>query len=1120
MTNYKFYTFVFTLLLFSSINGVAQQLVWEENFDGAEVPENIIAYTTGELVLEHSIVSINGNNALKITGDNEWNSQTQFTDLSVDVSGVPVLKFKYKSKTEKDEKFRLSVEIFRDGGSTGTFYPEFMTSPDEFTEATMDISAQIFGTTGVVTGFTIWLDPSHVLNNTIEELILDDIILGGIPPDETAPLLSGVTTGQLDIGLNATATSNEDGSLYLVPSKSSADIDGFNTLVNNSEAKMVDCSSNEATAINTTGLTNGFYTVYAVDKAGNISLPSEKIIVGVMPVLSNLTTGTINIGDDVNATSNVDADLYLIPSSTEVSIENFQQQVEANVGIMITGTANTPTTFSTDNLTDNQYTVYAIDANLNISEPSESILIGSLSNINIIIKPTEYEYAVKNPLKGFRKRLHNSSHPLVSLERFYIKWNDIENDESDGIEKIKAYCNEIWKDLPARNNKAIPRVYLHWDGERKYWPADMQEDDYTSEQFISRLKRLIERLGECWDNDSRVAYIEMGFIGKWGEQHSPTPTEEVQWILGEAFRKNFPNKKVMVRNISEPLNPWQSSAANVLNLFNFGVYWDAYGTDEQWGNEFYKLTEPPLNKRWETEVMGGEVSYNYGTPFGIPVDSPDNNPDYSVTHKTQDVINMIRKIHTNHLGWISDYTVGPLTEAGAHAIHKAFGYRFVIDKASYPALLNTGQEFEFTFHVTNTGSTPFYYQWPVEISLLDPQTKEVVWNDVFKNIDITQWMPGDKWSDSQKKYTEVPENYRCTGNFTLPSNINSSEYIVALAILDPAGMRPAARFAIKNYFNGGRHPIGKVGVETVISNYTIDVNDFDDLKSDFSLNYDKEAFDIPLLTNVTSGKIADSETVKATCNQDATIYIVPQFTAPSHIRFEQAIALSKGLKIEGTKDIAVEINPATLESGKYIIYALNTDGYITQPSEIIIIGQFPEVYDALSGEITKGTVVTAKSTMDGYMFLVPTNTIPMEDFLNNAVINRLGKKALATADGISQFGTSLIDAGNYYIYAVDESGNVSLPSEMVTITLPNSIEKTTNNSVNIYPNPASENLQIANCRNNSIISIYNIYGQQIANYKTVSNRENLDISGLKSGIYLIKIQQENGDAVTVKFVKE
>ena len=139
-----------------------------------------------------------------------------------------------------------------------------------------------------------------------------------------------------------------------------------------------------------------------------------------------------------------------------------------------------------------------------------------------------------------------------------------------------------------------------------------------------------------------------------------------------------------------------------------------------------------------------------------------------------------------------------------------------------------------SFKVINTGSTPFYYNWPVEISLLDPATKQPVWKQTCNNLDIRTWLPGDKWDDESDIYTIPAEIYSVNQTFLL-ADVPSGEYIIALAILDPGGNLPCARFAIKNYYNGGRHPIGKVGVNKKIDSFT--VSEFDDIQTDKSLFY-------------------------------------------------------------------------------------------------------------------------------------------------------------------------------------------------------------------------------------------------------------------------------------------
>jgi hypothetical protein len=60
-------------------------------------------------------------------------------------------------------------------------------------------------------------------------------------------------------------------------------------------------------------------------------------------------------------------------------------------------------------------------------------------------------------------------------------------------------------------------------------------------------------------------------------------------------------------------------------------------------------------------------------------------------------------------------------------------------------------------------------------------------------------------------------------------------YVLAVALLDPAGKLPAVRFAIVNYYPGGRHPLGYLGVEGAPSE--LDPKSFTKLVNDMSLHY-------------------------------------------------------------------------------------------------------------------------------------------------------------------------------------------------------------------------------------------------------------------------------------------
>jgi hypothetical protein len=452
----------------------------------------------------------------------------------------------------------------------------------------------------------------------------------------------------------------------------------------------------------------------------------------------------------------------------------------------------------------------------------------------VIIYPQVYPYALRNPLKGFRPGTSAGSSysgdPYATVTRCYLKWNEIENYESDTIDKIKTVCNTKWKDAEKYNVKVIPRVYLDWDSDpnNEYWPADMTKGDYSSEQFKTRLRRLIQRLGQCWNNDPRVAWVQMGIIGWWGEQETPWPSAEIQQLMGDEFTAAFPNKKVLVRRPKD-----------AFTNYPFGGYLDS------WANWNKETTDGAaadyLNTnqaRWKVNVWEGECAYNCCGYQTQPGDSPDDTLTDPV-HRNF-LIDTIRKRHCSALGWVSGYTKSnPVVAAGAEEVQRAFGYRYLLNEVRYPDMLTPGAEFSVQFKVTNVGSAPICYNWPVEVSLLNPTTKAVVWNDTFDGCDIRNWLSGDQYNSTTRTYTVPAVANTVSGTFQLPGSIANGEYILALAILDPSGNLPSVRFATINYFNGGRHPIGKTGVGTHPGQYQLSPSVFNDPAADKSLYYVK-----------------------------------------------------------------------------------------------------------------------------------------------------------------------------------------------------------------------------------------------------------------------------------------
>lgn len=500
----------------------------------------------------------------------------------------------------------------------------------------------------------------------------------------------------------------------------------------------------------------------------------------------------------------------------------------------------------------------------------------------------EFEPAFRNPMKGLReffdpgqdKVRDEYPEPFGSMIKEYMQWNKMENVESDGVDKVIAYSNHRWKGVEDMNVKVIPRPYIVWlepwhggkpsdprypdDMDGVFWPSDLPGETgpykqipgsvgayvdpadsltpivggYFDPRFPDRIDKFVRKLGEAWDNDPRVAYVEMGIIGEWGEHHDPDittfwpPHDEPKhvanrtWIpgidkvLGDAFTKYFKNKKVMVRYAYD------------FPDYEFGIYWDSWSIDEEIERGYNQMRS--LGDRWKTQVIGGEITWGWGSLAlkklrWFPACIAD-----STTHAL--IIEQIRNLHCNHLGGVTWTNFkDPKVMEDVQDIQKALGYRFVIGKARYDTRIVAGRPLKISFDVTNTGSSPFYYPWPVQVALLDKMTHVPVWTGVLDGVDIRNWMPGDNYDPSVGRYTQAPKVEKVTAKLSV-EGVPEGEYWLGVTILDPAGMLPSVRFANVEAFEGGYTVLGRVGVGAEPSEQSGEPEWFD-LRDERTLHY-------------------------------------------------------------------------------------------------------------------------------------------------------------------------------------------------------------------------------------------------------------------------------------------
>ncbi|MEA2070527.1 MAG: hypothetical protein U9O98_04480 [Asgard group archaeon] len=154
-----------------------------------------------------------------------------------------------------------------------------------------------------------------------------------------------------------------------------------------------------------------------------------------------------------------------------------------------------------------------------------------------------------NPFRGFVPFMGNYDTFPHSMEFFYVPLKDLMSGEdtytfNQGLEpKIEQIAD--------RNHQTIFRVYLDYPGQEIGVPDFLipgltfyhydefgggESPDYTNETLISTLESFISTLGEEYDGDQRIAFIQIGLLGHWGEWHT-YPHED--WFPNETIQNRI-----------------------------------------------------------------------------------------------------------------------------------------------------------------------------------------------------------------------------------------------------------------------------------------------------------------------------------------------------------------------------------------------------------------------------------------------------------------------------------------------------------------------------------------------------------------------------------------------------
>lgn len=82
-----------------------------------------------------------------------------------------------------------------------------------------------------------------------------------------------------------------------------------------------------------------------------------------------------------------------------------------------------------------------------------------------------------------------------------------------------------------------------------------------------------------------------------------------------------------------------------------------------------------------------------------------------------------------------------------------------------------------------------------------------------------------------------------------------------------------------------------------------------------------------------------------------------------------------------------------------------------------------------------------------------------------------------------------------------------------------SLNKIGEQMFSVFPNPANERIQLLGLENNTSLLFYDVTGKLVMQVNKVQAAEQVDISELKAGMYLVKSLASDGSMETLKFIK-
>ncbi|WP_091183711.1 S-layer homology domain-containing protein [Paenibacillus catalpae] len=324
--------------------------------------------------------------------------------------------------------------------------------------------------------------------------------------------------------------------------------------------------------------------------------------------------------------------------------------------------------------------------------------------------------------------------------------------------------------------------------------------NYNSSTLLAEHERMIAKVAERYDNDPRIAYVQLGSLGHWGEWHTwpsgsgvfPKLSISDQYV--QHYLDAFENKQIGMRK------PFPIASEQQVGLFNdvFGIKssteeWVGW-TQNGWAGIGESVDDPAdaaaaqaasaMPDFWKYAYSGGEFA--------------NGNPESWLTDDA--IMESLRQMRVSHTSWLGPSSpartaYGTDIQSNIETMQKLMGYRYVIEAVKHSGSAARGTSISVETVLNNKGVAPFYQDWKLEYSLADANGTIVYKQQ--QDTDLRSLLPGRHVMDNR---------------LDLPSALAAGSYKLNVAVIDPATDAPGMKLAIEGKRPDGRYEVGSLTV--------------------------------------------------------------------------------------------------------------------------------------------------------------------------------------------------------------------------------------------------------------------------------------------------------------------